>query len=246
MGVAPRPLEAVLFDYGDTLVQLTDVPETLLRSERVLLDALPAPSVPVEEFHGAVGDRLREEYERTAGDLEEVDYSAALRSVLGGFGVAPAEDDLRRAVRAQIMSWNAARHLHPRAHEVVDDLRSRGLRVGYVSNTLDPPEVLLDVMRGEGMAERADAIVLSSGVGYRKPSPRIYREALRRVGAEGERALFVGDRVLEDVIGPSREGMTTCLATWFRREGGDHSLAGAVAGDLTEVHALVDRLRTGS
>jgi putative hydrolase of the HAD superfamily len=148
-------------------------------------------------------------------------------------------------VRAQIMSWNAARHLHPRAHEVVDELRSRGLRVGYVSNTLDPPEVLLEVMRDEGMAERADAIVLSSGVGYRKPSPRIYREALRLTGSGGERTLFVGDRVLEDVIGPSREGMATCLATWFRSDEGDHSRADAVAADLPDVVGVVDRLRSG-
>jgi putative hydrolase of the HAD superfamily len=244
MGLAPRPLQAVLFDYGDTLVQLRVNEGTLVASERVLLDALPAPSVPLDEFHRTMLEGLRGEYERTAADLREVHYLSLLASVLAGFGVRPAGDDLHRAVRAQIMSWNAVRHLHPAAHEVVDALRARGLRVGYVSNTLDPPEILADVIREEGMAERADAIVLSSRVGYRKPSPRIYREALRQVGAEGERTLFVGDRVLEDVIGPSREGMATCLATWFRRDQGDHAQADAVAADLPEIVGVVDRLRS--
>lgn len=242
----PAPLAGVLFDYGDTLVGFEDPEGTLVASERVLLDALPAPGIALEPFHEALMARMREEYERTSTDYREVDYPAVLRGLLAEHGVRPAEDQLSAAVRAQILHWNPARRLHPAAHEVLDGLRASGLRVGYVSNTFDPPEMLLDVIRSEGMFDRADAIVLSSQVGYRKPSPVIYREALARLGTAGPATLFVGDRVLEDVIGPSREGMTTCLATWFRRDGGDHSLAGAVAGDLTEVPALVDRLRTGS
>jgi FMN phosphatase YigB (HAD superfamily) len=202
----PTPLAGVLFDYGDTLVGFEDVEATLVASERVLLDALPAPGIALEPFHEALMARIGEEYERTSVDYREVDYRAVLRGLLAEHGVQPAEDQLTAAVRAQILSWNPARRLHPAAHEVLDGLRASGLRVGYVSNTFDPPEMLLDVIRSEGMF----------------------------------------DRVLEDVVGPSREGMTTCLATWFRHDGGDHSLAGAVAGDLTEVPALVDRLRTGS
>jgi putative hydrolase of the HAD superfamily len=239
------PLAGVLFDYGDTLVGLDNAESMLVASERVLLDALPAPGVALEPFHERLMQRLGEEYERTSADYREVDYPAVLRGVLAEQAVDPTAGQLAAAVRAQVLAWNPARRLHPAAHEVLDRLRASGLRVGYVSNTLDPPQVLLDVIRSEGMFDRADAIVLSSEVGYRKPSPVIYRQALARLGTAGRQTLFVGDRVLEDVIGPSREGMATCLATWFRRDSGDHSLAGAVAGDLTEVPALVDRLRDG-
>ncbi|MGN6380158.1 MAG: HAD family hydrolase [Gaiellales bacterium] len=238
-------LEAVLFDYGDTLVGFENAEATFVASQRVFLEALPAPRVELEAFHERVTELLRAEYERTAEDFREVDYASVVRAALAERGVDPPDDELRAAIVAQIQAWNPARKLHPAAHEVVDELRSRGLRVGYVSNTFDPPEVLLEVIRDEGMADRADAIVLSSQVGYRKPSPVIYRDALERVGSEGPATLFVGDRVLEDVIGPSREGMATCLATWFRTDGGDHALADAVAGDLPEVLGVVDRLRLG-
>ena len=68
--------------------------------------------------------------------------------------------------------------------------------------------------------------MLSSELGYRKPSPVIYREALRRLGHRAAATLFVGDRVLEDVVGPSREGMPPCLAeSGFAADAGDHGLA---------------------
>ena len=102
-------------------------------------------------------------------------------------------------------------------------MRGMGLKIGYVSNTLDPPHILLEVMEDEHMLTRADAIVLSSELGYRKPSPLIYQAATQALELDPARTLFVGDRVLEDVVGPKRAGMTAVLAEWFRdRRGRSH------------------------
>jgi putative hydrolase of the HAD superfamily len=74
----------------------------------------------------------------------------------------------------------------------------------------------------------------------RKPGPAIYRAALDQIGVEPANALFVGDRVREDVQGPAALGMRTCLVTYFRSDGGDHSLADAVAASPAEVLAAID------
>jgi putative hydrolase of the HAD superfamily len=92
------------------------------------------------------------------------------------------------------------------------------------------------------VTERVDAVVFSSGVGRRKPAPEIYRAALHELGVEPENALFVGDRVREDVQGPAALGMRTCLVTYFRVDGGDHGLADVVAASPAEVLAAVDRV----
>jgi putative hydrolase of the HAD superfamily len=236
---AQPALAAVLFDYGHTLVDIRWQESTMVEGEGVFLEALPAPEVPLEQFHEEVVALLREA-EAAVVDHVEIDYPAVVRRALARFGVTPAAADLAVAMRAQILSWNSVRYVHPDAHALLDALRARGLRIGYVSNTYDPPEILREVMRDEGMEERADAIVLSSELGYRKPSPRIYRAALREVDAPAAATLFVGDRVLEDVVGPAREGMRTCLATWFRSDEGDHTLAGSVADQPLEVLELVD------
>ena len=58
----------------------------------------------------------------------------------------------------------------------------------------------------------ASAIVVSGEWGWTKPHPGIYREALRRMNVTHERALFVGDDLLNDVKGPKAVGMR---AAWF-------------------------------
>ena len=116
--------------------------------------------------------------------------------------------------------------LHPQAHELLDILRGMGLKsrvcVQHARPAPDPARG--DGRRGHG-ARRADAIVLSSELGYRKPSPLIYRAATEALDLDPARTLFVGDRVLEDVVGPKRAGMTAVLAEWFRDDEGDHRLA---------------------
>ncbi len=114
--------------------------------------------------------------------------------------------------------------------------------IGIVSNTFDPPDLLHADLAAEGVTERVDAVVFSSEIGRRKPAPEIYRAALDAVGVEPANALFVGDRVREDVQGPAALGMRTCLVTYFRVDDGDHALADHVAAAPMEVLATVDRI----
>ncbi len=234
--------EAVLFDYGHTLVDIRWTDDTLIEGQRVFLAALGAPAELIAPFSAAAADELARA-EAAAVDHAEVGYLDVTRQALATLGLHPGEDDLEAAMRAQIRAWDHVRFVHPDAFELLDGLRRSGIRIGFVSNTLDPPAILREVMAGEDMARRADAIVLSSELGYRKPSPLIYRAALDAVGADPARTLFVGDRVLEDVVGPKREGMTAVLATWFRQDEGDHSLADHRSANLLEVAGIAGTLR---
>jgi putative hydrolase of the HAD superfamily len=60
--------------------------------------------------------------------------------------------------------------------------------------------------------------VFSSEVGTRKPHPAIFRRALGALGVQPENALFVGDRLYEDIRGAGELGMKTVQAVWFRAD----------------------------
>ena len=60
--------------------------------------------------------------------------------------------------------------------------------------------------------------VFSSEVGKRKPHPEIFERALDALEVAPEEALFVGDRLYEDVRGAGEVGMTTVQAVWFRAD----------------------------
>ncbi|MEM3011015.1 MAG: HAD-IA family hydrolase, partial [Candidatus Bathyarchaeia archaeon] len=48
---------------------------------------------------------------------------------------------------------------------------------------------------------------ISAEVGWRKPHPKIFQEALRRLGAKAEETVFVGDNPIDDVQGAKNVGM---------------------------------------
>lgn len=74
---------------------------------------------------------------------------------------------------------------------VVRELRARGVKTALVSNCSHSTRGIVDRL---GLAEAFDEVVLSFEVGLRKPDAAIYREALRRLDVEPERAVFVDDQ----------------------------------------------------
>jgi len=234
-------LEAVLFDYGDTLLEFRLDDGLWLGAMRDMLAAAGGPPERAADLRGEIERRVTE-LTADPDDHAELVYEEVVAGALAAVGTSPGPELLRTAIEAQHRGWLGARRLHPKAHWLLQEVRARGLRIGIVSNTFDPPDLLHADLVSDGVAERVDAIVFSSELGLRKPAPEIYRAALDALDVEPANALFVGDRVREDVQGPAALGMRTCLVTYFRVDGGDHGLADAVAESPADVLATVDTI----
>ena len=234
-------LEAVLFDYGDTLLEFRLDDELWLGAMRDMLAAAGGPAERAADLRGEIERRVTE-LTADPDDHAELVYEEVVAGALAAVGTSPGPELLRTAIEAQHRGWLGARRLHPKAHWLLQEVRARGLRIGIVSNTFDSPDLLHADLVSDGVAERVDAIVFSSELGLRKPAPEIYRAALDALDVEPANALFVGDRVREDVQGPAALGMRTCLVTYFRVDGGDHGLADAVAESPVDVLATVDTI----
>ena len=69
--------------------------------------------------------------------------------------------------------------------------------------------------RAAGLDELVPFIIVSEEAGYRKPDPRIFRDALEATGLTApEEVMFVGDSPVADIEGARRFGMR---AAWLRR-----------------------------
>jgi putative hydrolase of the HAD superfamily len=180
-----------------------------------------------------------------ASDAEEdFDHLAMLARCFRDLGVELSEDDVR--VYAQASLWEGEMLLFPQAHALLDSLRSRGLKTAIVSNTSVPGWLLEPVLEKQGLASRIDLAVFSSDVGKRKPHPLIFSRSLDGLGIEAGNALFVGDRVRQDVRGARDAGMVTVQALWSRA---DEHLDGAEpdfeAYTMMDVLNIVNRLNGG-
>jgi putative hydrolase of the HAD superfamily len=217
-------LEAVLFDWGDTLMQFAYSPELVFAGHRAGLSAIGRPDLPEAD---EVTEHFREEYEPlfwVPGTIEEIEYPGLVRRLLADFGVDIDDEELGRYLEAEHRAWDPARILAAHTHPLLESLRGEGLKLGLVSNAFDPGWLLHRDLEQMGLEQRLDFSVFSSEVGLRKPHPAIFERALEALGVEPEHALFVGDRLYEDVRGAGELGMTTVQALWFRAD--EHPDAG--------------------
>lgn len=207
-------LEAVLFDWGNTLVRFTWSDELLAAGHRAGLGALGRGD-EAEAFTA----RYRAELLPRLGAPDApqaVDYRAEVARLLDGDARVDA------FLAAEHDAWAPATELAATTHALLEALRRLGLKLGLVLNAWpEPPALLRRQIRRLGVGERVDAIVLSGEVGASTPDPRPFRAALDELGVAPERALFVGDRLGTDVAGAAAVGMTTVQALWFRADDAD-------------------------
>jgi putative hydrolase of the HAD superfamily len=208
-------LEAVLFDWGDTLMRWAPGPDLLETGHAAGFRALG------REPAAGMTERFRDVYLASffePGVIEEVEYPSQVRQLLGEFGIDVSDEELAGFLEAEHDAWRPARRLASTSHALLDALRDRGLKLGLVSNAFDPPWLLHRDLEQLGVAERLDVALFSSEVGRRKPDPAIFEQALGRLAVEPARALFVGDTLATDVAGAGALGMHTCQAVWFRAD----------------------------
>jgi putative hydrolase of the HAD superfamily len=208
-------LEAVFFDWGDTLMQWAWEPALLDAGHAAGLRALGRGPLPelTARFRDDVLPVLWQ-----PGTLQEVEYPALVRTLLAEAGVEVTDGELERFLEAEHDAWQPARLLASTTHALLDSLRARGLKVALVSNALDPPGLLHRDLARFGVAERLDFAVFSSEIGWRKPHPAIFERALTELGVEAAATLFVGDTLASDIAGAHALGMQTCQAVWFRAD----------------------------
>jgi HAD superfamily hydrolase (TIGR01509 family) len=208
-------LQAVLFDWGDTLMRWEWEPELLAVGHDAGLRAIGREPVP------ALTERFRDSYLPllwVPGTLEEIEYPALVRRLLAEEGIAVTDENLDSFLEAEHAAWQPARMLATTTHALLEALRDRDLRVGLVSNAFDPPHLLHRDLEQMGVAQRLDVAVFSSEVGWRKPHPAIFERALEAIGIDPAATLFVGDTLATDIAGAKALGMHTCQALWFRAD----------------------------
>jgi putative hydrolase of the HAD superfamily len=193
-------------------------PEFLEAGHRAGIEALGRDGVPDTDETTAY---FREHYEPlfwVPGTLEEIEYPGLVRELLGNLGLDVTDEELGRFLEAEHAAWEPSRRLGATTHALLEALRSRGLKLGLVSNAFDPGWLLHRDLERMGIAERIDFAVFSSEFGKRKPHPAIFERALEALGTVADDAIFVGDRLFEDVRGANDVGMTSVQALWFRAD----------------------------
>ena len=209
--MTPAMIKAVFFDLYHTLVGY-DPPREELQAKalrelgiEVNPEVLRRPLIVADEYiyqehsRASLGQRSKEEqmvvwtqYERIL--LREADIEADDQLVLGLLG--------------KMRQFGLEQVLFDDVLPTLKGLKKRGLILGLISNVDTDITSLLDKL---GLTALLQVVVTSQDAGFTKPSPEIFREAVKRVGIQAHEAIYVGDQYQIDVVGANQAGMKGIL-----------------------------------
>jgi len=193
MSIMPH-LRAVLLDLDGTLV---DSAEDLMDALNEVLAREGLRTVGPAEVRSMIGDgalKLVERgLERTGGD------AGRARQLLPRF-LDAYEPRASRKTRP-----------YPGVVDTLRDLHGRGIRLAVVTNK--PEAATRAILEALALAPFLDAVIGGDTLPQRKPSPEPLAEALRRLGADGDSAVMVGDNH-HDVQAARAAGLKVILVSY--------------------------------
>ena len=246
------PVRAVLFDYGHTLITFERPETALLQAYEDLnrfLTARLARDVPAaRDLVVGVSHAVDDEIARydTSDRLEELEIVTIYDGCLRRLGLELDPQLIEHVMEVEQRAWLNGVQVGPDVVPTLDRIREAGLKIGLVSNVAFRSHLMRAQIDYLGLLSYFDSLSFSSEVGYRKPHPAIFTDALHKLGITAEAALFVGDRLKEDIQGAQALGMRTVLVHEWRQEEDPQGIADFTIGRLGDLWSLLELLRRPS
>ena len=200
-------IRAVVFDWGGTLTPWHDVDlvaQWYAYSE--IYDAENAAALARRLYEGEAARWQRQR--ETNGAIS----TGALDALFLDEGIDINGARHLRALGSYLDFWAPHTLAHPDAVEVLAGLRQRGFLIGVLSNTMWPRVHHQEVFDRDDLTELIDAAVYTSELPVAKPHVEAFRAVLAALDVEASEAVFVGDRLWDDVLGAQQAGMR---AVWI-------------------------------
>ena len=239
-GRASQPaVAAVIFDWGGTITPWHTV--DIAEQWTVFADAVGhRAEVPVD-LHEVIGAAEGEAWRRgrTEGG------SARLDEIVESVGLRWGDEHTRAGVAAYREYWEPHTLTHESIRPLWESLRSRGIQVGVLSNTIWDRDYHRGLFARDGVLDLIDVDVYSSETPWVKPQAEIFEHAVALLGRRPEECVYVGDRYFEDVHGPQQVGMRTVLIPHsdipVEQQVSTEAVPDAVAHDLMDILGIIDR-----
>jgi HAD superfamily hydrolase (TIGR01549 family) len=236
-----RPVEAVIFDWGNTLVdypletsteQIAWLSKFLSATARQFggafqaeIERLVASEAALLQFNQELPDHAVRSFERRLRESLPLNFSSHVASVV--------ERQLCERLFASARAVEGA-------PLVMAELCRTGLRVGIVSNTpwgTTPEQWRKELDNYHFVRSHCVAAVFCRDVGFRKPHPAAFLACMRKLQTVPERTLVVGDSMASDIAGARAAG---CRSVWLNRRRSQNPSGQYFITSLPEVLTIVN------
>lgn len=125
----------------------------------------------------------------------------------------------------------------PNLIKMLEELKSNNLLLGMITNGYG--QFQMDNMMALGIEKYFDVILISEWEGIKKPDPRIFIKALKKLNVSANESIFIGDHPDNDVIGAKKVGMK---GIWKKDFQWDNVDADYIVDDLMELPLIIEKL----
>lgn len=247
------PIRAVILDYGHTIVDFRRTEEALLEAYKQIRERIEAALEIDAPEVGHLIDRVANEVDRLVGAsyeerrMEELDVLKVFDEVLRNtLGLEVPRDVVAHIVALDHSAFSNTIVVSEENLAVLRELKEGGRLLGLISNVTLLPDLMRADLDALGIGANLDAALFSSEVGVRKPDRRIFEAMLERLSVDPKDAVFVGDRLLDDIRGAQNAGMRAVLTHEFRQEENENVRPDALIRRLPELPAALERIAGSS
>jgi len=244
-------VKAVLFDFGDTLLNFGKVKTTQLFMEgsRASYDFLKNLGQPMGNFKYHCWLNLILLYlRRWAWSIigRDFDTLALLKKVGTKRGLKLNEQQWRHVAWLMYEPLSKITQVEPKIKETLISLQKLGLKLGIVSNTCVNGCSLEKHLKELGILDFFTVRLYSYEFTFRKPNAQIFRIAADRIGELSENILFVGDRIDKDIKPAVKAGMRAVIKAAYTNQGRKLPKGAWKINQLSELPALIEKINAGT
>ena len=241
-------VNAILFDYGHTLMDFGRTEEALHGAYATIRDRLanwvedrapPEVDELVERIAAEIDRVVERSYSERA--LEELDIISLFDTAFAAIGYKLPPDLLREVAELDHDALVQSVRMEADTVETLEKLKADGYKLGLVSNVWLLPELLHRDLETFGLRRLFDGVAFSSEIGVRKPRPQIFLHALAACDVAPNEAVFVGDRLVDDIAGAHAVGLKAVLTQQYRQEEPDDIKPDATIARISELPSLLAR-----
>jgi HAD superfamily hydrolase (TIGR01509 family) len=211
-----KPLKAILFDMGSTLLEFENSTWDVLRrlSTEKGYEFLKEKNLNLPNF-GEFSETLSAEFVKARSEIEQSLKELKFEKVISDFftklNLSTSDGIYGSFLEVYYQPVTDQITLIDGAEEVLKYFKDQNLKIGLISNTIFPDKFHLRELKRFGLYPYLNICFFSSAVGFRKPHPRIFQLTLEGLEIDPCQAVFIGDRLEEDVGGAQKVGMKGIL-----------------------------------
>ncbi len=207
-----KPVRAVIFDLGGTLIDWPDWDGDIHRrwglSHEYLVTTLPHVAWPTKEVYvQAMRAAEKNHWQQVAERQASNTPISLLRDGFQRLGREVSEQEVIVALDGYARAVDGWAVVFPDTRSTLLELRKRGYRLGLLSNTWWAADWHNAELATHGLETLLDEVAYTSDLPHSKPHPSVFWHIAERLGREAEECVMVGDRMVDDIGGALAAGM---------------------------------------